>query len=557
MTARRFLVALAVAVGLTGLAARGANSQTVRGRVVDARSGAPVVGAIVSLVGADSVRRSPVLTDADGRFALRSDAAGRFGLRVDRVGFASDVVASDLVLAVGAELTGEWRVGGAAVSMAAIRVMDGAACARPSDGGPDVARVWEQLRTALTAAQVTSDQQLLPLELVLEDDVRRGPEAFRGASVPPATRRAQVWRTRASRPFVSGVLAGGGASGFRVRDGDTTRFYGPDAHAVLDPTFAAAHCFRLVRGGGLGRQRVGLRFSPVDSSTATWLDGVVWANASTSALERVEWRFVVPGWPATVEAPRGEVSFTELANGRWFVSSWGMRIPMLGRDPRDGPNGPRWHAATRVRNGRARVLREGAAGSVATAVVTGIVRDSVTGAPLANALVLVNGVVAAVADARGAFTVRDDSLPTSGATRVFTAAHLALPRYGVPMPEYAVTLSPGDSLAVELDSAGPLTVLAARCPGVDAARGLGAIVGALDLAGHDWRAVVLEAAWSSGGGPDVRRAVELSVDGAFVMCGVPVDRRVELRVEWPDGSSKTVVQLPPGAFVRVYDASTR
>jgi hypothetical protein len=553
VSTRGFLIAALLALGVMPVAARSAAAQTVRGRVIDGRSGAPIVGAIVSLVAGDSVRRSPVLTDANGRFALRGESSGRFGLRVDRVGFASEVVASDLVLTVGAEVTGEWRVGGVAVSMAAIRVTDGAACARLSDGGADVARVWEQLRTALTATQVTSDQQLVPLELVLEDEIRRGPEASRGASVPPATRRAQVWRTRASRPFVSGVMAGGGVSGFRVRDGDTTRFYGPDAHAVLDPAFAAAHCFRLVRGGAFGRRSVGLRFTPVDSSSATWLDGVVWANASTSMLERVEWRFVVPGWPKTVEAPRGEVAFTELANGRWFVSSWGMRIPMLGRDPRDGANGPRWHAATRVRSGRARVLRDGGAGVAATAVVTGTVRDSVTGLPLGNALVLVNGVVAAVTDARGAFTVRDDSVSAAGVTRVFSAAHLSLPRYGVPMPDYAVTLSPGDSLAVELSSAGPLTVLAARCPGVDAGRGLGAIVGVVDLAGHDWRAVVLEARWSSGSGADARRAVELSPDGAFVLCEVPVERRVELRVEWPDGSARTAGVLAAGGVVRVYD----
>src|SRR4051812_19227115 len=78
------LASLLLAALPAGLAAQG-----VTGTVVDGRSGAPVPGALVTLVSDDGRVQARVLADRAGTFALRAPAAGRYTLRAERVGYAT------------------------------------------------------------------------------------------------------------------------------------------------------------------------------------------------------------------------------------------------------------------------------------------------------------------------------------------------------------------------------------------------------------------------------------------------------------------------------------
>jgi hypothetical protein len=74
------VLALACAV------ARGAEAQTIVGRVVDAGSGAAVPQAQVVATGGDPLSARTTLTDADGRFSLEL-RGGAYRLEVTRIGY--------------------------------------------------------------------------------------------------------------------------------------------------------------------------------------------------------------------------------------------------------------------------------------------------------------------------------------------------------------------------------------------------------------------------------------------------------------------------------------
>lgn len=176
-------------------------AQTLRGTIVDRETGAPVVGAIVSLL-ADSTRLWPVLSDASGAFRVRAELAGTYRVRIDRVGFRPFVQELPVTLALGAVVDRTIRVPASRAELATVQVTTAAACDAPGIRGADAARVWEQLRTALDGARLTARRSLAPLELVLEVAITRGP-AGGAAGIRDTRRPTQVWRTRSGRTFVS------------------------------------------------------------------------------------------------------------------------------------------------------------------------------------------------------------------------------------------------------------------------------------------------------------------------------------------------------------------
>jgi len=86
---------------LWGMAAYAQSGQTVRGKITDAASKAPVIGATVVVVG--STPLNGTTTDADGNFRLPKVAVGRASLRVTYMGY-EDIFVKDLIVNAGKEV---------------------------------------------------------------------------------------------------------------------------------------------------------------------------------------------------------------------------------------------------------------------------------------------------------------------------------------------------------------------------------------------------------------------------------------------------------------------
>ncbi len=107
-----------LALVLLALAAPAA-AQTLRGRVVDARTGAPIPQAAVT-AHREGGERARVRSGADGAFALRLPGGGTYRLRVERIGYR-EWESGDVSLGAGETLEMELRVTAAPVEVEEVR----------------------------------------------------------------------------------------------------------------------------------------------------------------------------------------------------------------------------------------------------------------------------------------------------------------------------------------------------------------------------------------------------------------------------------------------------
>ena len=306
-------------------------AQVVRGVVREADTQAPVPGVIVSLdpAGAPDSGRGgtlvrAVLTDDQGRYSVQAANAGRYVVTAKRVGLKR-FQSPPLALGVGEARSLDivlTRIDIATTTLATVDVVTDAPCTmRPSDAGR-VASLWEETRAALTATQ-----------LALRDRMFRATSVRYTRQLHPSSLRIlqedqvtqQGLAERLFRSLDAAVLS---RDGFvQVQPDGASVFYAPDADVLAAPEFVHDHCFSVTRDTKEHRGLAGLAFQPVRDRAHGEIRGTMWLDSATYELRSVEFRFVnLANFTGRAEAG-GEVRFSRLPNGTWFVSRWFIRMP--------------------------------------------------------------------------------------------------------------------------------------------------------------------------------------------------------------------------------------
>jgi hypothetical protein len=127
-------------------------------------------------------------------------------------------------------------------------------------------------------------------------------------------------------PFASAPLAELDRYGFVREVKNQLTFFGPDATTILSPVFLAQHCFSLREGGPEREGQIGLAFEPVPARRRPDVSGVLWLDAKSGELRRLEWGYTRVTTPPGKE-PSGHAEFVRLPNGAWIIASWGLRLP--------------------------------------------------------------------------------------------------------------------------------------------------------------------------------------------------------------------------------------
>lgn len=553
------------AAGAALLMATALEGQVVRGRVLERDSQQPVVGAIVSAV-ADSVRLWPVLTDSTGSFRLRAAAAGAYRLRVDRVGFRPHTADEPVVLSADAEVERTVLLPSARAELQTVRITADGSCRAPGIRGEDAARVWEQVRTALRAAVLSSEQALVPLEMSVKETMT--PTAIgRFLRVAPTARPTATVRTTAARAFVSPPGFNFGANGFRVVIADSVEYFGPDAEVALSDGFVATHCFRVVRGGGLfGRgQRVGLAFAPLDSSRATFLRGTMWLDEASSRLDEMVYQYVVPVWPVDVPLPSGRIGFAPLRTGAWIVRDWALELPIMAIPPAKAAivvgEGPR-HIGTLEKRGRTRELRTARDSTTPPVILRGVVIDAVTDDPAQPLALTAWGVAAGATAPNGRFALQVRGVPREGAIIPLAVDDPLVRTYLGDSAERVLDVKPGETVTVQFTTPSADDLVNRWCPEAlnpprDDLRGtdqLGVLLAAVTRASGDTTALQVRAEWTWSNArnePQVSTISAMPVGGGvYVVCPAAVDRRVLLVVS--DASGVRYQRLLPQAPRRAW-----
>jgi hypothetical protein len=400
-------LALLTVVAAACAAVPGADAQTVRGIVVDLTQ-TPVPGVVVQLMSANQGLAARALTNERGEFRLAAPAPGSYRLRTMRIGFRP-TLSEVVVIAAGAEVVHTLTLAGVPFSLDTVRVVSRTSCRVPSDSAAATFAVWEQARTALTAATLTRRAQTVNARIVTFErtlDAGDG-RVTREEATARAGYTSRAWRALAADSLrkVGYVVAD--------RSGEMT-FYAPDIDVLLSDGFAEDHCFRLV--DDRGRSQVGIAFEPIRSRTKSDIRGTIWLDRKTTELRTVDFLYTSIHRAMMDANAGGGIAFARLATGAWVITRWDIRMPVIERRLGSMGVGGRMAASdeTRVREiqvagGQLAAIIRGAdtLWTHPPLAITGIVTDSASGRALADVALSVPGTGVTVrSDAAGRFALR-------------------------------------------------------------------------------------------------------------------------------------------------------
>lgn len=491
-------------------------AQELRFQFRDELSRAPVVGALVGLVrgGERSDRR---LTDAAGRVTLTASEPGTWHVRVDRIGY-EPWESAPFEVTPGQVITREWLIPSVRRDLPTIVVIGESECGQRMDAGSAVAALWEEIRLALEASEVTLREGNTPLH------VR---EFTRERSESLLVERQWITRAaaEAGQPFRSLPPAQLARAGFMQQAGGRASFHGPDAALLLSDEFLDTHCFDT-RPGTDGR--VGLAFAPVPSRTMPGITGTLWLDRATSELRTLEFEYVHLPPPLNVPGTGGEVHYERLDDGSWIVREWHIRMPRLARVQADTLG--RLHILVRPQGfldrGGTAAVTDDPAGVVSHATLIGQVIDSTSGAGLPGVLVELHGdrgePEATETDAAGWFrfeTHRAGDL-------LLVARHGKLGLAGRSATR-EVLLSIGDTTRVEFGVVSLSTLVRSACGNTGTRAGVvGVALGDREVPVLD---LAVRATWRDARRPREARGRMMS-DGLFGLCDLPADIPIQIQL---------------------------
>jgi hypothetical protein len=309
-----------------------ASAQTVRGIVREQTSGTPLVGVLMTLSRADSAGAPVVtaLTNERGAYSLRASLPGRFRLGAKRIGvrrFESDA----FDLASFQEIERDVELEALALQLPTVTVeSNNPLCVRRADQAGRVASLWDEVRTALTATQVSMRDRLVRVRIV------RYVHELDAQSLQLRTERLRRQTSGlVERPFYSlpaDALSRGGY--WRILPNDSISYYAPDADVLLSPVFARDHCFEVAEGRGPRAGLTGIAFDLAPGREPPDVRGTIWLDDRTFELKLVEFRYSRLPVSTGNRNLGGEVHFARVPSGAWIVAKWFIRMPRYADEPR-------------------------------------------------------------------------------------------------------------------------------------------------------------------------------------------------------------------------------
>lgn len=390
-------------------AARMLDAQTVRGEIIDRATGRPAAGVVVLLLDAADRAVAQGFTDTRGQYRLTSPAPGTFRVRTLRIGYRP-ATSQTFTIAQGANVTLLPMHPGAPVALDTVRVVGRNSCELLSDARATFA-IWEQARTALTAARITAGERFMSARVVTYQRASRPRSgeviALHATELRGITRRP--WRAL-SPDSLQRV-------GYMVHDErNWLHFYAPDLDVLLSEEFLTDHCFRIAPESDA--RQIGIAFAPTrERRDLPEISGTLWLDRASSELRRLEFRYVNVDDEIMDARAGGTVEFSSLRNGLWVVSRWNIRMPVV-EQRSEAASGVRSRARVQYRH-VIEIREEGGILAVAAQgddtlftarpiVIAGVVRDSAEETLVAGAGVSLRGTVSrTTTDSLGKFRLTD------------------------------------------------------------------------------------------------------------------------------------------------------
>jgi hypothetical protein len=529
-----------------------AAAQTTRVTVVDSASREPIPGALISVRSSDGKLVVRALANPAGRAVVTLPSLGAYRVRADAIGYTGAEQALDLAAGSAAL---DFAIARAPLTLADLTVMSSrpVVCALAAEQGTTMARLWDEARKALLASDLSSRDSTLFWNI-------RTYQRLYNLRNQVVYERHHDRRGAAARPFVAVDQALLHADGYVQRIGSSIIYYAPDAELLLSEGFLDDHCFHVVTHNPWNSHLIGLGFEPTEERSKPEVKGVLWVDRASAELKSLDFSYVKAELPRELDSLGGQIEFTKLPSGTWFIDRWWIRSPRTSSV--DMPSAIEWVVPEKWRAYVVGTLQSGGEASPARTseresrpVVEGTVFDSTTMTPLEGAVVsLAEGGIADTTDSQGRY-----HLEAAGEGEYLL--HFQARRFdllGLPVLARAVRLRSGKPSTVDVAIPSDLSLIQTLCPAdsghvAERAYLVGQAVDSATNAPIDGQllllypgAVALPAGlrrtFTSRG---LRVEVDLSRGGQFMVCGLPADR--EVKVEVRHGTAITPFEtLVPG-----------
>jgi hypothetical protein len=515
-------------------ASRPLHGQGVQGIVTDA-TGAPVSGVIVTLMDSASHVVGRSLTTTKGEYGLAAPA-GRYQVRTVRIGFAPTLSAI-MNLADGEHARLNVTVSAVALRLDTVRTKGQSLCRLSSRDSIQAAwRVWDQVRAALTAGDLTLSSR----SLTVTSAVQAREVSLRFDTL--VSRTASISTDRVRMPWLTLPAAKARASGYIYADRDSVAFYAPGLDLIASDDFVEDHCFRLA---SRERGMLAIDFTPNrDRSRIPEIRGRASIDEKTGELRSLDFQYV--NLPDDLgDQGRGEMRFARLANGTWVVTHWSLKMPIL---EQISPPGMPFKADirhARFTGGDLLAVTTPAAGEASDTLwvhppttLFGMIVDSLSGDGIPDARVSIAGTSrSAVTDRKGRFSIAAVD-PGDVQLQIHTPSLDSL-NASTTYPTVAL-----DSTPVTVKVISYRQVLAGLC-GDKSAKSEAILLGTATLKGKPVANAAVRAGWLTSTGEPMLVQSRTMSNGGFVFCELPVNQSVSVEARADSATSQsTAVRLP-------------
>jgi hypothetical protein len=289
-----------------------AAGQYINGSVVEATSGRPMPGVVLTAYDSARALRGRLLIDERGRFAI-ADSSVRI-LQFRRIGFApiDTVVGRSSISAI------QIRMRAVPVPLQAVTVTNTNLCPRGT-ASPEGFRLWEVIRDGLLASSVSRGRLPISTELITHSsplDLESVPMRLSIQAVKLESGIAAFQLPVSVKELVD--------EGYLARSEASRRYVAPTEDVLSDESFAETHCL-TINDSRLANGLVGLAFRPVRGRGKVDIQGVIWVTRSPVELRSVD--FTYTGLPRALSRgnPGGVVSFAPMPTGATMLIGWRIK----------------------------------------------------------------------------------------------------------------------------------------------------------------------------------------------------------------------------------------
>ena len=320
------------------------------GILVSEGDGAPVDGAVVSLVGLDDVVVWETLSNGGGAFSLPLPPLGTYRVRVSRIGYESWTSGAIRIDAARASDPLRLEIPVRAIPLPELIVTEQHDCPTTPEERRQAFELYESVLPILASMSTasTGDSMLVRMERPVRI-WERGKFRYTQDTVT-------VMGTEALSNASPGHLE---AYGYADIVGDSmTTFYAPDGAALASPGFLATHCLSTAEAGtGAGAEvTAGLAFEPRPREVVN-VRGVLWIDTVANEPRELAFNYTslrpflrrhlvqplkddferrFPRRLATIGTIHiqesrfgGQLRFERVARDRWLIREWRMLTPRL------------------------------------------------------------------------------------------------------------------------------------------------------------------------------------------------------------------------------------